>query len=159
MFDILVIVVLRGSNIGLSLTGLSVSCFATSSLRFLSLHLHQLVLDAMSIHSQALLSCLLELVDKVSVALAVANCRGSIRFLLTLVLETCHGHTLLSEDFSVYLIIGVFLLNLGALVHEEIKELLALLLHVALVVVNEEWLHDELVKSMQILATASVVSL
>ena len=82
-----------------------------------------------------------------------------IRFLIAWMLEAGHGHALLSKDLRVHLILRVFLLDLRSLVHEQIEELLALFLHVALIVVNEQWLHDELVKSMQILGATRVVSL
>ena len=82
-----------------------------------------------------------------------------IRFLIAWMLEAGHGHALLSKDLRVHLILRVFLLDLRSLVHEQIEELLALFLHVALIVVNEQWLHDELVKSMQILGAPRVVSL
>jgi len=82
-----------------------------------------------------------------------------VRFLIAWLLEAGHGHALLSKDLRVHLILRVLLLDLRSLVHEQIEELLALFLHVALIVVNEQWLHDQLVKPMQILRATRVVSL
>jgi hypothetical protein len=84
------------------------------------------------------------LVDKVAVTVA----RHFIGVFVTLLLEAGHGHTLLPKNLRVDLIICIFLLDLRSLVHEQIKELFALFLHVTLIVVNEQRLHDEFVESM-----------
>jgi len=49
-------------------------------------------------------------------------------------------------------------LNLFTLSHEQVEEVSALLLHVLLVLVDEHWLHDELVEPMQVLHAAPVSS-
>lgn len=105
--------------------------------------------------SNALFPSLFELINKV----AVADAGHLIRFLVTLILEACHGHALLSKHLRSDLICCVVMLNLRSLVHEQIEELLALLLHVTLVVIDEQWLHDELVEPVQVLGAAGIVSL
>jgi len=49
-------------------------------------------------------------------------------------------------------------LNLFTLSHEQVEEVSALLLHVLLVLVDEHWLHDELVEPMEVLHAAPVSS-
>lgn len=46
--------------------------------------------------------------------------------------------------------------NIFSVLHEKIKELLALFLHISFVFVNENWFHNELVKPMQVFITAGV---
>ena len=43
---------------------------------------------------------------------------------------------------------GKFLFDLIALFHKQLEELHRLLLHVLLIFVDEDWLHDELVKTV-----------
>ena len=65
---------------------------------------------------------------------------------------------LLSLAGPVRSIVFELVLNLFTLSHEELEEILALLLHVLLILVDEQWLHDQLVEAVQVLHAAPVSS-
>ncbi len=60
---------------------------------------------------------------------------------------------------SLYLVFSIFSFNFVSLFHKQLKELLALLLHVLLVLVDEDWFHYQFVESVEILCAASMHSL
>ena len=63
-------------------------------------------------------------------------------------LELHHFEPIFSDLLHVDVFHGKFLFDLIALFHEQLEELHRLLLHVLLIFVDEDWLHDELVKTM-----------
>ena len=85
----------------------------------------------------------------------VSSCKMGTWFLL----KVDHLESLLPHMVHVEVLVSELLFDLVSLLHEEVEELLALLLHVLLVLVDEDRLHYQLVEPMQVFSASSVDSL